>query len=545
MNVTLVSIDLNLMLGNTPHAVFTVTSPTSKVNIAYTAISGQSINTIIGTLNNQNTGTISVTIPNDTIAIKFDFTNSANQRVVKYYPNEFSSNFTRFDLPLLLTTNHCNTQGLYTAVLDNSPVQPGETRTFGQQLGPCRMSMASGKAHMAMFEAWIIVNGTYTSYLNLPRVYVQPSSVSCVTRAAMLQAFYSVLISLYSTHATRLNAILAAQMALLPNNNDRVLGVIVGNNAANALFANRENDNTTLPDLFWGSTYTGSGAPGEWEKDPISNSNLALGAQWPLVTPFTLTSASQFRTPAPPALNSAAFALQYNEVKSLGGNVVNTATVRSQDATEIGIFFGFDATTFLCAPGRLYNEISKQIILSKNLTAIQILYILTVLNVAMADAAIAAWDVKYHYKTARPVTLIRRGDELSNPNCVKDVSWVPLGLPASNHTGTQYSSPAFPGLVSGHAVFMSTIAEILRNYLGTDIIDLEFVSAEYNGFTTDYDGIPRPFKPRLYRSLSQMEEDNGQSRIYNGIHVNQDKTDGIIVGHNVGNWVYNHIYQLA
>ena len=104
--------------------------------------------------------------------------------------------------------------------------------------------------------------------------------------------------------------------------------------------------------------------PGRWRQDPISQIPLALGAQWNNVRPFVMTSASQFRLPPPPALNSAAYTTAFNEVKRLGGDGINTPTERSQDQTNIGIYWAYDGVPTLCAPPRLYNQIATEI--SKN-----------------------------------------------------------------------------------------------------------------------------------------------------------------------------------
>jgi len=84
---------------------------------------------------------------------------------------------------------------------------------------------------------------------------------------------------------------------------------------------------------------------------------------------------------------------------------------------------------------------------------------------------------------------------------------------------------------------------VLRNFYGTDDIEFTFVSDEFNGVTVDNGGNVRPLKPRSFTSLSQAEEENGQSRIYLGIHWSFDKTEGIALGRKVGDYVFEHLYQ--
>jgi hypothetical protein len=48
--------------------------------------------------------------------------------------------------------------------------------------------------------------------------------------------------------------------------------------------------------------------------------------------------------------------------------------------------------------------------------------------------------------------------------------------------------------------------------------------------------------PRSFTSLSQAEEENGQSRIYLGIHWEFDKTEGIAQGRRVADRVMGHTF---
>ena len=53
----------------------------------------------------------------------------------------------------------------------------------------------------------------------------------------------------------------------------------------------------------------------------------------------------------------------------------------------------------------------------------------------------------------------------------------------------------------------------------------------------------RPLVERSFSSLSQAEEENGQSRIYLGIHWRFDKTEGITQGRRIANFIFNRAFE--
>ncbi len=73
---------------------------------------------------------------------------------------------------------------------------------------------------------------------------------------------------------------------------------------------------------------------------PSALFRLALGAHWGEVDPFVLQTANQFRTPAPPPMNSQAYTTAFREVKRLGGDGIVTPTDRTPEQTHIGIYLG-------------------------------------------------------------------------------------------------------------------------------------------------------------------------------------------------------------
>jgi hypothetical protein len=248
-------------------------------------------------------------------------------------------------------------------------------------------------------------------------------------------------------------------------------------------------------------------------------------------------------------MNSEAYAIAYDEAQRLGGDGITTPTERTAEQTEIGIYWAYDGTPSLCAPPRLYNQIAVLIATQMGSSETKLARLLALVNVAMADAGIAIWESKYFYDFWRPVTGIRESDVGTGPtglgdgndDTVGDPAYSPLGAPASNLTGPNFTPP-FPAYPSGHAGFGGALFQTLRRFYGTDNIGFTFVSDELNGVTPGNDGVPRPLSPRTFSSFSQAEEENGQSRIYLGIHWSFDKTEGIAQGRKVADFVFANAF---
>src|SRR5215470_3674329 len=210
-------------------------------------------------------------------------------------------------------------------------------------------------------------------------------------------------------------------------------------------------------------------------------------------------------------MTSAEYTQAYDEAKQVGGDGVATPTSRTPFQTFVGIFWAYDGTPSLCAPPRLYNQITTTISRRMRSDALETARLLALVNLAMADAGIAIWESKYHWDFWRPITGIRESDPGTgptgagdgNPDTEGDPTWTPLGAPASNVSGGVDFTPPFPSYPSGHAGFGGALFETLRRFYGRDDIAFVFVSDEWNGVTRDSDGHVRPWIPRVFRSLSQ------------------------------------------
>jgi membrane-associated phospholipid phosphatase len=139
---------------------------------------------------------------------------------------------------------------------------------------------------------------------------------------------------------------------------------------------------------------------------------------------------------------------------------------------------------------------------------------MALLNLALADAAIVAWDAKYAYETWRPVTGIRQADADGNAATAPDPTWAPL-----------IATPPFPSYISGHSTFSAAGAAVLARVLGKDRV----------AFSIGSDGLPGV--TRRFASLSEAAAEAGQSRVYGGIHWQADNRDGLEAGRQVGEQV--------
>ena len=428
--------------------------------------------------------------------------------------------------------------------LDHTPVAPGELRVFGEQLGPTRASRAMAIVHIAIFDSVNAILGGYQSYTGIQNVK-PPVSLD----AAVAQAAHDTLAALYPSQAPAFDSLLADDLAKISNKNERANGVSLGQSAAAAILALRANDGSQVPEPHFGVDYFPNQMPGYWRQDPISLIPVALGAHWGDCKTFVTQSASQFRVPPPPAMNSSEYATAYAEAKSVGGDGVHTPTVRTPEQSFIGIFWAYDGTPSLCAPPRLYNQITVHIADQMHLGTADLARLLALANTAMADAGMTIWESKYYYDFWRPVTGIRESDLGTGPtglgdgnaSTTSDLSFTPMGAPASNLTGPNFTPP-FPSYPSGHGGFGGALFQTLRRFFGTDNIAFTFVSDEFNGVTKDNADHVRPYMPRSFSNLSSAEEENGQSRIYLGIHWSFDKTQAIAQGRNVANYVFDHAF---
>jgi membrane-associated phospholipid phosphatase len=361
---------------------------------------------------------------------------------------------------------------------------------------PLPSSRSMAMVHVAMYDAVEgIHDARYTLY-PVPGLDPEDAPRHASREAAAIAAADTVLNSLYPAQQATFDALYQAELAQINDGEQKENGIAWGQTVANAVLTWRSTDgsNAVVP-------YTPGTGPGVWQPTP-PGFLPALAPQWPLVTPFAMTSGSQFRPLSPPALTSTDYATAFNEVKSLGRI---DSTTRTADQTQIALFWK-DALGTAYAFGH-WNKIAEGVSVAQGLDLQDDARLFALLNIATADALIACWDAKYTYNFWRPVTAIQfAGDSSINPATLSDPTWTPLIV-----------TPNFPSYTSAHSTVSGAAATILTTLFGPDY-----------RFSAGSDGLPGV--TRSFSSFAAAAAEAGQSRIYGGIHFQFDNQGGLASG---------------
>jgi hypothetical protein len=352
--------------------------------------------------------------------------------------------------------------------------------------------------HAAVYDAVNAVYRTHRPYL----VDAHPPPGTSAEAAAAIAA-HRALVQLYPRQVPRFNALLDESFRHLPDGPGKADGVALGQFTAEAVLGWRENDGAGRT-----SAYAPRRGAGLWRPTPPAF-QPALLPQWPSLVCFAMRAGSQFRPPPPPALTSAAYTAAYEEVRSLGGL---RSPARTREQTEIARFWA-DGEGTVTPPGH-WNRIAQAVALARGSTPAENARLFALLNIALADAGVVAWDCKFHFDFWRPVQAIREAASTGNPDTPADPDWAPL-LP----------TPPFPSYTSGHSTFSAAAAGVLAAYFGRDDVP----------FTSTADGLPGV--TRSFPGFWAAAQEAGQSRIYGGLHWQFDNTQGLASGRALGRYV--------
>jgi hypothetical protein len=368
--------------------------------------------------------------------------------------------------------------------------------TPGQHPGTIMPVRSYAIMHAAIYDAVNSIDGGHTPYLT-----DVPGSQNASIEAAAAQAARDVLAALYPTRVAVFDAELAISLQGIEEYRAQQ-GIRVGQIVAERMLAARANDGWTVTP----PTYTLPTTPGNWQPVP----GAATFTHYPSVLPFAITSGTQFAPNAPPAMTSAQYANDLNEVKELGS--VNSLT-RTPDQTQIARLWANvnTPTNFLL----VWNNVARTVSVAREISTVDKARLFALTNISLHDALQTTFTSKFQHGLWRPVTAIRRADEDGNAGTTADPSWASLIV-----------APPYPSYAGNMAAIGTSQATMLAAFFGRDDIRFDHTWAGAGGAT------------RSYAGFGAMADEQARARVYGGIHFTFDNVAGQSVGTNVANYVF-------
>ena len=340
--------------------------------------------------------------------------------------------------------------------------------------------------HTAMFDAINSIEGQYTPYK-----FKVSAPAGSSSEAAGVAAAHAALVALFPDQKAALDAAYAASLAQVPDGAGRTAGIAVGEEVAAKALAWRASDGANAP-----NTYRPVTTPGAY-----ITTTLPVGTQWVSMTPWVMERPSQFHPAPPPALSSAEWAADYNEVKELGGK---KSTRRTAEQTEIARFWTITGP-------QSFDPIVRQLAAAPGRSLSQNARLFALVEMAEADSYIAVFEAKYAYKFWRPVTAIRNGDIDGNDATIRDPGWEPL-----------VDTPLHPEYPCAHCINTGSARAVLESEFGTGPHPLTMTSPTAPGAV------------HKWASIGDYAEEVAMARIYGGLHYRNSTVVGKDMGKKIG-----------
>jgi hypothetical protein len=238
------------------------------------------------------------------------------------------------------------------------------------------------------------------------------------------------------------------------------------------------------------------------------------GVQFRNLAPFAIANPAAYIQAGPPARNSVAYAVAFNDVKTAGNGAI-------ANAASLDIFNFWASKAGTSQPAGEWVKVALSLVRKKDLSIQESARLMTLMGMGMSDAVGPTIATKFNFKHWRPVTAIREASIIENPATLPDATWTPrAGLPG----GTS------PEYVSGHSSFAGVGSTILRNFFCDDSIRFSLQTDVPASATT-------PNSTRTFDTFTGAATESGRSRILGGVHFEFSNQDGLKLGRGVANEV--------
>jgi membrane-associated phospholipid phosphatase len=331
----------------------------------------------------------------------------------------------------------------------------------------------------------------YTADLSFPGASLE---------AAVATAARDVLMAFSPTRQAEIEAEYAAALAVIPDGPAEAEGVILGRLCAQANIDRRINDGIATVNE---PVYVPTGEPGDYDfTPPFDAPPLGPRAFFPgfgRLTPFVIDVAKH-SVHGPDRLSGSLYTFDFNLLKSIGSV---DSSIRNAEQTEIAHFWTE-------RPNRIWARIAVTILRDRDADPWQAARTLALVHFAITDAGIAVMADKYHFRSWRPYTAIRRAADDGNAKTEPDAAWQPL-----------LQTPPIPDYPSDQSDLNAAVAEVLIRHFG-DRMHLKVTSTTLPGVT------------RRFESLTEAAWEGSLSRVYGGVHFLRAVVDGYWQGKRIG-----------
>lgn len=360
---------------------------------------------------------------------------------------------------------------------------------------PMAASRILAMVHLAMHDAVNAAQPRYRSHTYQPKGPSSKGTADAAVAAAV--AAHDVLASMFPKQQEMLRATLDATLHDAGMGASIAEGKKLGAEAAAAMIARRADDGSQADEAYKPGT-----KPGEYQFVP--GFEFVAAPHWRAVKPFTMRAPEQFRVAPPPALNSAAYTADFNEVKATGSKAANAK--RSTDQTQYAAYwYEFSDSG--------WNRIARAVARDKPQDLWQRARTFALLNAVMADAYIAGWDSKMHHNFWRPITAIQQADTDNNPATTAATNWEPM-----------LTTPPVQDHPSTHSALGAAAAVALAHAFGGDRVAFTMASPS---------ALPEA-PERSFKSFRAAAKENADSRVRAGLHFRFATTAGLQLGEQIG-----------
>jgi hypothetical protein len=310
----------------------------------------------------------------------------------------------------------------------------------------------------------------------------------------------------------------------------------------------------------WGIPWPADGGYAKTQGYATPNWGGVIGYEWHR-TGSTGTNISGFPTSIQntlntyvPQLSGSNLLTNMNQVLSLNG----TLTPREKFIAEF-----WEDGYGTAKPCGKWNFLTRVFIRSLGYSEEQCIELLFLVNAALVNAFICAWDVKRIYAAERPVTYLRRSTNgttftgwKGNIEKTGDVDTTQPNVGFLPYQDPTFITPPFPGFISGHSTCSAAAATILKTYIGDNTIpqimtpvplpfnqnsSIEVLNEIKSNFAPylEYDTSKYTRVLLCFKTFDDMIESAGWSRLYGGIHILPDHQAAVEIGKYLANYTLN------